>query len=41
MHSAQATQFLAGAPFSRILWSAQAGVVLIAAGIGFMLIQGG
>jgi hypothetical protein len=28
-----------GAPFSRILWSAQAGVVLIAAGIGFLLIQ--
>lgn len=28
-----------GAPFSRILWSAQAGVVLIAAGIGFLVIQ--
>lgn len=28
-----------GAPFSRILWSAQAGVVLMAAGIGFLLIQ--
>lgn len=28
-----------GAPFSRILWSAQAGVVLVAAGIGFLLIQ--
>ena len=28
-----------GAPFSRILWSAQAGVVLIAAGIGFLIIQ--
>lgn len=28
-----------GAPFSRILWSVQAGVVIIAAGIGFMLIQ--
>ena len=28
-----------GAPFSRILWSAQAGVVLMAAGVGFLLIQ--
>ncbi|NQW05481.1 MAG: hypothetical protein HQ485_15870 [Acidobacteria bacterium] len=28
-----------GAPFTRILWSAQAGVVLIAAGIGLMFIQ--
>jgi hypothetical protein len=28
-----------GAPFSRILWSAQAGVVLVAAGIGFLIIQ--
>ncbi|MEO6221783.1 MAG: hypothetical protein ABIP90_00935 [Vicinamibacterales bacterium] len=28
-----------GAPFSRILWSAQTGVVLMAAGIGFLLIQ--
>jgi hypothetical protein len=28
-----------GAPFSRILWSAQAGVVLVAAGVGFLLIQ--
>ena len=28
-----------GAPFGRILWSAQAGVVLIAAGIGFLFIQ--
>ena len=28
-----------GAPFSRILWSAQAGVVLMAAGIGFLVIQ--
>jgi hypothetical protein len=28
-----------GAPFSRILWSAQAGVVLMAAGIGFLIIQ--
>lgn len=28
-----------GAPFGRILWSAQAGVVLVAAGIGFLLIQ--
>lgn len=28
-----------GAPISRILWSAQAGVVLIAAGIGFLVIQ--
>jgi len=28
-----------GAPFSRILWSVQAGVVLIAAGVGFMVIQ--
>jgi hypothetical protein len=27
------------APFSRILWSTQAGVVLIAAGIGFLIIQ--
>ena len=34
-----ATSRAPGAPFSRILWSAQAGVVLIAAGIGFMLIQ--
>lgn len=28
-----------GAPFSRILWSAQAGVVLVAAGIGFLVMQ--
>jgi len=28
-----------GAPFSRILWSVQAGVVLVAAGVGFLLIQ--
>jgi hypothetical protein len=28
-----------GAPFNRILWSAQAGVVLVAAGIGFLFIQ--
>jgi len=28
-----------GAPFSRILWSVQAGVVLMAAGIGFLFIQ--
>jgi hypothetical protein len=28
-----------GAPFSRILWSAQAGVVLISAGVGFLIIQ--
>ncbi len=28
-----------GAPFSRILWSAQAGVVLMAAGIGFLVIS--
>jgi hypothetical protein len=28
-----------GAPFTRILWSAQAGVVLIAAGIGLLFIQ--
>lgn len=28
-----------GAPFSRILWSAQAGVVLVSAGIGFLIIQ--
>jgi hypothetical protein len=34
-----ATRRAPGAPFSRILWSAQAGVVLIAAGIGFLLIQ--
>ncbi|HQX82563.1 MAG TPA: hypothetical protein PKW63_12445 [Vicinamibacterales bacterium] len=34
-----ATRRAPGAPFSRILWSAQAGVVLIAAGVGFMLIQ--
>ena len=28
-----------GAPFSRILWSAQAGVVLVAAGLGLLVIQ--
>jgi hypothetical protein len=28
-----------GAPLNRILWSAQAGVVLMAAGVGFLLIQ--
>lgn len=28
-----------GAPFNRILWSAQAGVVLVAAGVGFLIIQ--
>ncbi|HUR19513.1 MAG TPA: hypothetical protein VMZ90_01810 [Vicinamibacterales bacterium] len=33
------TQRAPGAPFSRILWSAQAGVVLVAAGIGFLVIQ--
>jgi hypothetical protein len=35
------TQRAPGAPFSRILWSAQAGVVLMAAGIGFLIIQRG
>jgi hypothetical protein len=36
-----ANQQTVGAPFSRILWSVQVGVVMIALGIGFMFIRRG
>lgn len=36
-----ASQQSVGAPFSRILWSVQVGVVLIALGIGFMFVRRG
>jgi hypothetical protein len=36
-----ANQQSMGAPFSRILWSVQVGVVMIALGIGFMFVRRG
>ena len=36
-----ASQQSVGAPFSRILWSAQVGVVMMALGIGFMFVRRG
>lgn len=36
-----ANQQAAGAPFSRILWSVQVGIVLVALGIGFMFVRRG